>query len=412
MRNFLPPVYFVVLAGIMLLSFLVSSDRNEFTAQLVMESDAMAIVNYYYPQRIVLRDSPLERDLKLPQFNFENPKFGTLSLGNSADSLVTLVLDESPNHRFSYLYVDKNNNEDLTDDGDPDWDDDKNVYLIKDAIIDVYYKNGSKKAAVPYHVTFYRYKNRLMDSIVAYRNGYRKGFVTLMDSTYKIAILDDDLNGLFNERGKGALIIDINRDGVLNGNTDSDEYYPLTAPFNVNGVSYRVKRIAPAGDLIVFSLADTSVAPKVSLFTGVEAPPFRMTTLDGRIIELNDLKDTVVLLDFWASWCKPWETELPYLKRIYSRHHQKGFEIIGINLDFDLAVVREFVQTHRLTWPQISTGSGWEMPLVEMYRVEAIPKNYLLDRNGIIRYKDVRGKNLELAVRELLNEPSVNTVAF
>lgn len=412
MKKFLPPVFFVVLAGLMLLSFLLKPNRNEFNAVLAMESDAMAMVNYYYPRRIVLQDAPLERNLRLPQFKFQSPKFGTLVLGNSADSLVSLALDESRDHKFSYLYIDKNNNEDLTDDGDPLWDEDKNIYLTKDALVDVYYKNVKNKVAVPYHISFYRYKHRLLDSIVAFRNGYRTGYVTLQNAMFKVAILDDNLNGLFNEMDKGALIIDINRDGILNGNTDSDEFYPLTMPFNIQGVSYQIKKITPTGDRITFSLADTAVLPKATLLAGIEAPPFRMKALDGQVIDLTGLKNKVILLDFWASWCKPWEKQLPYLKRIYFRYHYRGFEIIGLNLDYNLGLVKEFIDAHKLRWPQISTGGGWDMPLVEIYKVEAIPRNFLLDRSGIIRYKDVRGKDLEASIRELLNEPMVNEVEF
>ncbi|MFQ5824447.1 MAG: TlpA family protein disulfide reductase [bacterium] len=412
MKKFLPPVYFVVLAVIIFLSFLLKSNQNEFTAELAMESDAMAIVNYYIPRRIVLEDTLKERNLKLPQFKSPNPKFGALILGNSQDSLVTLVLDESQDYGFSYLYIDKNNNEDLTDDGDPFWDEDKNIYWTKEALVDVHYKNGKKKAAVPYPISFYRYKHRLRDTIVAYRNGYRRGYITLKDSLYKVALLDDDLNGLFNEMNKGSLIIDINRDDILNGNTDSDEYYPLTSPFNINGITYQVKEITPAGDLITLSMADTMLMPKMSIEPGIAAPSFRMMTIDDQVIDLMNFKNKVVLLDFWASWCKPWENELPYLKHIYSRYHHRGFEIIGLNLDDDLDIVKEFIETHRIKWPQISNGRGWEMPLIDIYKVEAIPRNFLLDRNGIIRYKDVRGKKMDLSIRELLNEPLVDEVEF
>lgn len=405
MKDFFPPVYLFVLAGLMLLFFLLSFEKSEFTTTLEMESDAMAIVNYYVPRRIILEDFPKEKNLKLPEFKSAQPKFGTLILGNSSDSLITLALDESKSEGFSFIYIDKNNNEDLTDDEEPFWDEDKNDYWTKEALVDVHYKNGKKKAAIPYPISFYRYKHRLTDTIVAFRNGYRKGYISLKDTTYKIAILDDNLNGLFNDLETSALIIDVNKDGVLDGNTDSAEYYPLTKPFCVNNETYRVKSITPPGDLITLSVADTMVLPKVVLEPGFKAPTFRMTAIDGRIINLGDFKDKVVLLDFWASWCKPWEKELSTLKHLYYRYHHQGFEIIGLNLDYDLDLVKEFIATRRLRWPQISNSGGWEMPLVDIYRVEALPKNFLLDRNGIIRYKNLLGKKLESCVRELLNEP-------
>ncbi|MFQ5768922.1 MAG: TlpA family protein disulfide reductase [bacterium] len=409
-KKFLPPVYFFVLAGIMLLSFLLRSNKNVFITELEMESDAMAIVNYYIPKRINLQDAPQERDLKLPEFKSKQPKFGVLILGNSPDSLITLALDELQEGSFSYIYIDKNNNEDLSDDGEPFWDEDKNGYWTKEALVDVHYKEGKKKAAVPYPITFYRYKHRLQDSIIAFRNGYRKGNITLKDSTYKIALLDDDLDGLFNDLEKGALIIDVNRDGILVGSTDSFEYFSLNHPFNINGITYGVKHITPAGNWIAISVADSLAPPKMVLAPGSEAPTFSMTVLDGRVINLLDLRDKVVLLDFWASWCKPWQEELLTLKQVYYRYHEQGFEIIGLNLDYDLDRLKEYLTKHRIVWPQITDGHGWEMPLVALYHVEAIPRNFLLDRNGTIRYKDLRGRNLQMKVRELLNEPSFSNL--
>lgn len=386
----------------MLTTLLACSKGDEFTAELAMESDAMAIVNYYVQKRIVLTNQPLEPNLRLPDFQFSNPMFGTIVLGNSPDSVVALALDESAQVGVSYLYIDRNNNEDLTDDGDPSWDDQKNAYWTKEALIDVHYKDAKQKAAVPYPVTFYRYRDRYPDWIIAYRNGYREGYVTLKDSTYKVALLDDDLNGLFLE--KGAIIIDINRDGHLAGNTDSPEYFSLHEPFNINGTTYAIKEISPAGDRITIAVADTQVLPKTVLSAGMRAPAIRAKTVHGDIIDLAEYRNQVVLLDFWATWCKPWEDRLPSLRRIYDRFHRQGFEIIGVNLDEDLDALAEFMISNQITWPQVSNGRGWEMPLVRSYRVNALPKSFLLDRNGFIRYKDLRGKNLSAKIYELLNE--------
>ncbi|MFQ5751115.1 MAG: peroxiredoxin family protein, partial [bacterium] len=342
MKKFVPPVFLFVLAGFVLFSWLSRSNSNEFKTELMMESDAMAIVNYYYPKRIILTPTPAEANLQLPEFKTHQPLFGALIIGNSADSVVTLVLDESQQDNFSYFYIDKNNNEDLTDDGDPFWDDNKNDYWSKEELVDVYYKDDHQKAAVPYPITFYRYKRRFRDSIVAFRDGYREGTITLKDSTYKIALLDDDLNGLFRASEKGALIIDVNRDGILNGHTDSPEFFLLTSLFNVNGITYRIKNISPPGDLITLAIADTMVRPKIVVTAGLRAPLFRTTAIDGQVIDLEEFKNKVVLLDFWATWCKPWQKELANLKRNFNRYHYRGFEIIGLNLDYDLDQLLEF----------------------------------------------------------------------
>ncbi|MFQ5677768.1 MAG: peroxiredoxin family protein, partial [bacterium] len=258
--------------------------------------------------------------------------------------------------------------------------------------------------AVPYPVTFYRYKSRLQNSIIAYRNGYRKGFITLRDSTYKIALFDDDLNGLFDEADRGAFVIDLNHDGVLDGEIDSQEYFSLSSPFVAQGLSYKVKRISPSGDQLVMTTADTVVSPQTSLSTGDSAPQFQAMDLNEKIVDLADYQDKVVLIDFWATWCKPWEKQLAELRRSYNRYHARGFEIIGMSLDYDLDYLREFIRLNKIDWPQISDGSGWDMPVVETYQLSALPRNFLLDREGTIRYKNLYGRNLSAKVFELLNE--------
>lgn len=407
MKSFFPKIYLIVLALMMILYYFLRSPDNIFFAQLQMESDAMTIVNYYIPRQIKLEDHPREPLLKLPEFKSNHPRYGTLILGNGNDSLFTIILDESKQEGFSYLYIDKNNNEDLTDDGEPFWDEDKITYWTKDVLLDVRYENNPQ-AAVPYQVSFYRYKNRLDDVIVAYRNCYRKGQIALKDTTYKIAILDDDLDGFFHDINQGAIIIDVNHDGVLDGNTDSPELLEFAQPdqaFNVQGYSYKIKYVSPSGDKITLALADTLVPPKEVLSTGIPAPDFTSTAINGQIVELTAWQGKVILVDFWATWCKPWEKELRNLKNVYFRYHRQGFEIIGVSLDYDLDTLQEYIKKNQIPWPQIADGQGWSMPLVQLYRVHALPKNFLIDRNGIIRYKDVFGRNLSTKVRELIHEP-------
>ena len=240
-KHFIQPLMVAVIGAIF---WSACSPSKEYSAELTMESDAMSVVNYYIPKRIELSDTPLEANLVLPELKSNNPRFGSIVMGKSSDASISIVLDEvrdkSNKIISSDLYVDKNNNEDLTDDGDSNWDDDKKTYFMKEVLIDVNYTDDSQ-IAVPYPVNFYRYKHRLENSVVAFRNGYRKGTITLKDTTYKIAIFDDDLDGLFNERDKGAIVIDSNRDGTLNGESGSGEYFSLRSHFDINGTTYKIK---------------------------------------------------------------------------------------------------------------------------------------------------------------------------
>ncbi|MCG8606949.1 TlpA family protein disulfide reductase, partial [bacterium] len=385
--------------------FFSQSSQPKYSAHLAMQSDAMALVNYYIPKVINLQDAPPEDNLILPAFQSTQPKFGALTVGNSNDSIITVALDEGK--IFSMIYIDKNNNEDLTDDGDPNWGDEKTDYLAKEVLVDVSYKRN-KEASVPYPVQFYRYKARLKDTLVAFRNGYREGKVTFPSTSFKIALLDDNLNGLFDDLRQGAMVIDLDRNGILNGAADSPEHFPLSAPFNIDRQTYRVDRVTPSGDLITFVAADTMVNPKTVLETGESAPNFRAQTIDGKILEPELLKNKVVLIDFWATWCKPWEEELVHVRRSYQRNHGRGFEIVGISLDNNLDSLKTFLEVNKVSWPQICDLRGWDTPWLDIFRVAAVPKNFLLDRNGVIRYKDVHGPSLGEKVYELLNEPSVD----
>ena len=96
------------------------------------------------------------------------------------------------------------------------------------------------------------------------------------------------------------------------------------------------------------------------------------------------------------------------LKRNYKKYQARGFEIIGMSLDYDVDYLREFLAKHEILWPQISDSQGWDMALVTDYQISALPKNFLLDREGVIRYKDLRGENLQAKIYELLNEPEIS----
>jgi len=122
----------------------------------------------------------------------------------------------------------------------------------------------------------------------------------------------------------------------------------------------------------------------------------------GKKIRLADYRGKVVLLDFWAAWCAPCKMEMPNVVKVYNDLHKKGFEIIGISLDSDKGLFDEFIKASAMTWPQIYDGKGWQSELGRRYAVASIPATFLLDKQGKIRYKNVRGDDLRRAVEELL----------
>ena len=135
---------------------------------------------------------------------------------------------------------------------------------------------------------------------------------------------------------------------------------------------------------------------------GKPLPDFTVTLLTGESLTLSDLRGKVVLVDFWSTNCPPCVKEMPALKNLYAKYHPQGFEIIGISLDVDLEKLTAFVRENDLRWKIVCSGKSLLDETVQLYKVNAQPSLWLIDREGILRYFDVRGESLEQAIRALL----------
>jgi peroxiredoxin len=140
------------------------------------------------------------------------------------------------------------------------------------------------------------------------------------------------------------------------------------------------------------------------LVVGKPFPDFSEKDTTGKPLSISGYKGKVVLVDFWATWCGPCRAELPNVLATYDKHHKNGFEIIGISLDQDENKLKSFTTENKMTWVQFFDGKGWGNKLAGKYGVMSIPATYLLDRNGIIIAKDLRGDDLEAAVAKALGK--------
>ncbi len=138
------------------------------------------------------------------------------------------------------------------------------------------------------------------------------------------------------------------------------------------------------------------------LAVGAKFPDFDAKDLEGKPLSIARFKGKVVLVDFWATWCGPCIAELPNVQAAYDKHRPQGFEIIGISLDSDRAKLDKFLTDKKMTWPQYFDGQGWQTKLAGTYGVNSIPATYLLDGEGKIIAKNLRGKALEEAVAKAL----------
>lgn len=129
----------------------------------------------------------------------------------------------------------------------------------------------------------------------------------------------------------------------------------------------------------------------------------QFTAIDGRSVDLSQLRGKVVLLDFWATWCGPCRAEIPHVVKAYQKFHDKGFEIIGISLDEDKNALEKFIKEHQMVWPQFFDGKGWQNEISSRFGVDGIPAMWLLDKKGKVVTTNARG-DLAGQVSKLLNQ--------
>jgi thiol-disulfide isomerase/thioredoxin len=153
-------------------------------------------------------------------------------------------------------------------------------------------------------------------------------------------------------------------------------------------------------DQLISALQDMVEKRKIqaSLVIGAKFPAFDEKDLEGKPLVLTNYLGKVVLLDFWATWCVPCLMELPQVQKTYEKHHSKDFEIIGVSLDGDREKLETFLKQKKMSWPQYNDGKMWDNKLAAKYAIQAVPATFLLDREGTIIGKSLRGDELEAAV--------------
>ncbi|MCC9138114.1 redoxin domain-containing protein [Pontibacter silvestris] len=137
---------------------------------------------------------------------------------------------------------------------------------------------------------------------------------------------------------------------------------------------------------------------------GATAPDFTQNTPEGKPVKLSDFKGKYVLIDFWASWCGPCRQENPNVVKVYNQYKDKNFTILGVSLDNEKGreAWLKAINDDQLTWTQVSDLQYWRNEVALQYGVQSIPQNFLIDPNGKIIAKNLRGEALGDKLAELI----------
>jgi peroxiredoxin len=140
------------------------------------------------------------------------------------------------------------------------------------------------------------------------------------------------------------------------------------------------------------------------LAVGMPAPEIALPNPAGDTVRLSSLRGNYVLIDFWAAWCKPCRMENPNVVRMYNKYKDKGFEIYGVSLDRTREAWVEAIRDDKLTWTQVSDLQYFDSEAASLYNISAIPATVLLDEEGKIIAKNLRGTELEAKLAEIFEE--------
>lgn len=146
------------------------------------------------------------------------------------------------------------------------------------------------------------------------------------------------------------------------------------------------------------------VKTKTACAIGTAPPEINYNTPEGIPLALSSLKGKVVLIDFWASWCGPCRKENPNLVRAYNKYKDQGFDIYSVSLDNNMGRWKAAIVADHLTWKShVCDFKGWKSPVVRDFNFNGIPSSYLLDRDGNIIAKNLRGAALDQKLSEIFN---------
>lgn len=271
----------------------------------------------------------------------------------------------------------------------------------------------------------FTFKGRIAEKCIARVRSGQQGYMIVLDNT-KMNITGN-LNSIMDYNVEGSTESNTLKNflNAVMSRTATPEYVksfidttksPILAYLGVNylqiendfplfeKVLARLQKEMPnakmTNELAAFIASNQSV---LSLAPGKTPPELNFPTPDGGSLSLSSLKGKVVLIDFWASWCGPCRKENPKVVEMYNKYKDKGFAIYSVSLDNVKEKWVEAIKKDGLTWKtHVSDLKGWQSEPAALYGVKSIPQTFLIDKEGKIIARGLRGEQLEARLAELL----------
>jgi peroxiredoxin len=377
----------------------------------------------YFPIQIALTSTKPIQIKKEPSYK-STPKYGTIKVGNGPKSTFVVALDEPTDSDFK-IYIDKNQDGDLTNDGDGSWntkrDGKSSMYGVMDVTLRASYGTATKEtSSSDYTIGLYRFVRSEPNPLLSYRESSRSGEVMIDGKKHKVLLVENDADGIFNKVATNANDAKKSRplwmqvDIMDNGKPDMVD---ARAPFRLGDKAYEATISADGSKVtikptkkVVPELTAKAAPPKPLLKSGSPAPDFVAEKWGGGDLKLSDYRGQVVVLDFWATWCGPCMASMPHIESVYKAVKDQNVVVLGICVWDEKKAYEEWMPKNKEKYSfQFAFDPGGrdnaKSIAVIKFNVSGIPTTYIIDRDGkvadaIVGYEE-KDKRVEEALKKL-----------